>query len=297
MNTNILNRSYVILMGSIVTLALVMASALPAITSAQELGRVRSYVAIGDSVASGLGLAPVVGATTEDTLCGRSSNAYSAVVATHLKDNAYYKSAACQGARVTHFSNPQPIGSANIAPQLDSAFADGTPRLISMTIGANDAQWSTFIGACFATDCNTQQYTDLANAYLAQLSVDLPAALANIAARSQGDVPAVVLTGYYNPMSLNCVALSGITAGEVAWLSNETAALNNTIKAAADQYGFATFAPIDFTGHDICSADSWIQRPGYPGEPAAFHPKVAGQQAMAQAVLAAAGNNPILSNN
>jgi hypothetical protein len=34
------------------------------------------YVALGDSVAAGLGLPPLPGATSEDTACGRSSQAY-----------------------------------------------------------------------------------------------------------------------------------------------------------------------------------------------------------------------------
>lgn len=298
MQTNIIKRNLIIMVGMASALLLLLATVMPALASASGEHRTRSYVAIGDSVASGLGTGTIAGASSEDTLCGRSSNAYSEFVSEKLKHNAYSENFACQGARTTHLANPQSIGGANITPQLDAAFAKGTPALISLTIGANDAEWSTFIGACFATDCNTRQYTDLANAYLAQLSTSLDNSLADIEARSHGKAPDVVVTGYFNSMSPNCVAINGITSGEIAWLANATEALNSLIKNSADKYKFAIFAPVDFTGHDICSANTWIQRPGgIPGEPAPFHPTVEGQQAIARTVLAAAGKNPILRHN
>lgn len=287
--TNILTTA----LTAMLVIGLLVLSITPAFASGVH--RNRSYIALGDSVAGGLGLNSGEEASDQDRLCGRSLLAYPELVAQHLKHNAEYQNVACIGATTEHMSNPQTIHNISLAPQLDAAFAKGTPRLISISVGANDAQWASFIGACFATDCSTQQYTDLANAYLAQLSANLPAVLEEIASRSQGKVPDVILTGYYNPMSANCVALDGITMSEIAWISNETQNLNAVIEASASQFSFAKFAEVDFTGHDICSYDSWIQQPG-GSAPAPFHPTQAGQQVIAQAVLEAAGKNPIIRN-
>lgn len=246
--------------------------------------RTKTYVAIGDSVAAGLGLPQDPNATTEDRLCGRSTQAYSDIVAAELNHKLATVDASCQGATVLNLTSPQNFSTASIQPQLDAAFANGTPRLITLTIGANDVRWANFIGACFATTCDTAANTAAANAYLEQLRTNLRAALAEIEARSQGRPPTVVVTGYYNPMSQQCVS-SSLTSSEITWIGDQTAALNQVLQEVTKEFRFARFAPVDFTGHDICSADPWIQRPGVPGEPAPFHPNAAGQQAIAQAVL------------
>ncbi len=249
--------------------------------------RAKSYVALGDSVAAGLGLPPPPDASAEDQLCGRSAGAYSEVVAATLKKNLEYVNAACSGAVVNHLSTPQIIAGTSIQPQLDTAFASGTPRMMSLTVGANDVHWADFIGACFATTCDTEANTAAATAYLAVLKTNLNSTLASVKARSHGRPTTVVVTGYYHPMSERCVGSNGITASEVVWLNGQTDALNKTIKQATRPFNFTEFAPVtnEFDGHDICSADPWLQRPGVPGEPAAFHPNAQGQQAIAKAVL------------
>ncbi len=159
-----------------------------------------------------------------------------------------------------------------------------------MTIGANDAHWAAFIGACFAAiNRDTEANTQAAATYIAAMQAKLSAALADIQSRSRFVPPVVVVTGYYNPVSLQCVN-ANFTAGEVDWLTRQTDALNNALQTAAGQTSWFTwFAPVDFAGHDICSADPWVQRPGVPGELAPFHPTARGQQVMGQAVLQSLG--------
>lgn len=252
--------------------------------------RVKSYVAVGDSVAAGLGLPLVPNATAEDVACGRSDQAYVTIVASKLDGNPLPKNVSCQGAAVNNLVLPQTVGTIIVGPQLDAAFADGTPRYMSMTMGANDIQWATFIGACFVTTCDTEANTAAAAALTAAMKAKMQAALLDIQFRSHGAAPQVAVTGYYQPMSDNCVAISGLTLSEIDWLQEQTALFNAAIKSATENFSFAKFAPIDFTGHDICSADPWIQRPGgIPGEPAPFHPNIKGQQAMAEAVLTTLG--------
>ncbi|HSX42922.1 MAG TPA: SGNH/GDSL hydrolase family protein [Candidatus Saccharimonadales bacterium] len=252
------------------------------------------YVALGDSVAAGLGLSPVSNATTEDTACGRSPQAYSTTVAdginaqlSKIRLHLVSSNVACQGAVVGNLTGPQTVGPLTVRPQLDAAFAAGTPALLTLTIGANDVHWSNFIGACFsAANCDTTENTAAAHAYVATMQNQLTDTLASIRSRSAyGLAPITVVTGYYNPVSTQCVN-PNLSIDEVNWLTAVTAGFNTALQAASHNAGwFAKFAPVDFTGHDICSADPWIQRPGVAGEPAAFHPNAQGQKAMGNDVL------------
>ena len=252
-----------------------------------------SYVALGDSVAAGLGLPPATGASAEDLACGRSPQAYSSAVAARIRDvfagtpvHVSDQNVACQRAVTDNLTAPQTIGGLTVQPQLDQAFAHGTPALLTLTMGANDVGWANFIQACFsASPCDTAANTGLADASIASMQAKLTSTLASIPARSGFIPPSVIVTGYYHPVSTQCVN-ANLTTSEVAWLDQEADALNNALRTATQQAGwFARFAPVDFTGHDVCSADPWLQRPGVPGEPAAFHPNAQGQQVIAQDVL------------
>jgi lysophospholipase L1-like esterase len=268
-------------------------------TSTLKAGSMRSgvslsYVALGDSVAAGLGLPPAAGAGAEDMACGRSSQAYSSDVAAGIRGvlagtplHVSDQNIACQGAVTDNLTTPQVVGGVTVPSQLDQAFAHGTPALLTLTVGVNDVHWSNFLQACFsASSCDTAANTAAANAYVASMQTKLSSALAGIQTRSGFIPPFVIVTGYYHPVSMQCVN-ANLTPGEVTWLDQETDRLNNALRTASQQQAgwFTRFAPVDFTGHDICSADPWLQRPGVPGEPAAFHPNAQGQRVIAQDVL------------
>lgn len=238
------------------------------------------YVALGDSVAAGMGL-PLSTTHPDDERCKRSTSAYGYTVASQL--NMPLQHIACSGATAGDLFTRQGISGTNIAPQLDAAFASGTPALVSLTAGANDVHWNEFMAKCFASTCGTRSDTRIVNGYLSWLQLKLHYAFYSIYTRSGQTPPLVIVTGYYNPVSATCSALDPrLTLEEVNWIGAEVAALNQTIQNVASQYSFVKFAPVDFTGHDVCSASSWVQG---ASDPAPFHPNVAGQQAMAKSVL------------
>lgn len=173
-----------------------------------------------------------------------------------------------------------------IPAQLDTAFANGTPRLITLTVGANDMHWADYIKACLGLTCDTAENTATVAALRGAYQANLTSVLDSIKTRSgTGRLPQVVITGYYKPFSSACVSNS-LTASEIKWFSDQTDLMNQTIKSVANAHSaYVTFAPLDFTGHDICSADPWIQRPGV--DPAAFHPNAKGQDVMAKAITQA----------
>jgi lysophospholipase L1-like esterase len=242
-----------------------------------------AYVALGDSVAAGVGLPTMTPVPSNQTRCGRTQEAYPNMVAQTF--NLPLVSAACSGATAGDLFTVQRTGSPNQPAQFDTAFASGTPRLISITAGANDAHWSQFALACYNTNCATAGQTSLANAYLVALQAKLLIAFTNINTRSGGNPPTVVITGYYNPISSACTSVfpNKITDAEVTWMTAEVDALNQTIQQNAAQFPNLRFAPVDFTGHDLCSTDSWVQglRDKQP-----LHPTAVGQQAIADSVIA-----------
>lgn len=239
------------------------------------------YAALGDSVAAGLGLKKASGSTSRDVQCGRSPQAYTTTIARAA--NLPIINAACSGATAGDIFTEQGVSGPNIPPQLDAAFAKGTPALMTITAGANDAHWRGFLRTCYATNCATGASTTAANAYLVSLQLKLYYMFYAIQSRSSGTPPRVYVTGYYNPLSNNCLS-SRITSAEIAWLNAEATALNQTIQNVTNAFSsFATFVPVSFAGHDICASTPWVQ--GLAGK-APFHPTAAGQQAIAKAILA-----------
>jgi len=239
------------------------------------------YVAMGDSVAAGLGL----GTATTD--CGRSTEAYSTAIADYYSIRA--ENIACSGAKADEgiYDEQETADGEVIDAQLDTAFAGGTPDLITLTIGANDLRWTQFIRQCAVLRCGGSFDDARAAAYLTDLRIELWWTLREIERRSAGSPPLVALSGYYQPFASGgeCSDRQGITDNEAAWLNRQATALSNVIRSEANrQADFALYVPADFSGHELCSGDSWIQT---RNDPAPFHPTAAGQQALADSFIEA----------
>lgn len=234
-----------------------------------------SYVALGDSIAAGAGL------STADPVCDRSPQAYPYEVATSTGLTLSHY--ACTGAKADEgIYDEQETALAVLPAQLDQAYANGTPELITLTIGANDSRWTQFIRQCYYIRCGYSLDTARFNAYLIDLKLELNIIMAKVHTLSDGTPPQVIVTGYYNPISTTpCTDTNGITAQEAAWLSERVDRLNSAISGTVANYSYTQFAPVDFTGHELCSDDSWVQG---PSSPRPFHPTAEGQQAIASSV-------------
>lgn len=245
-----------------------------------------SYVALGDSVAAGLGLPLVDNATSQDRRCGRSSQSYAYEVGRQLDRNAALY--ACSGASSGDLFTRQWLSNFNPRIQIDQAFTQGTPEIISITVGANDIRWSNLVRKCYSGTCGTELQTRSVELRLAWLQRNLHSALQQIQNRSNNAPPQVILTGYYDPISQNCAAIypDRITEDEIAWVSGGVQAVNQTLQDTANSYSsFVDFAAVDFSGHDICSTTPWVQG---LSDAAPIHPTIEGQQAIAAAVVQAA---------
>lgn len=273
MKRNILLSSVV---GAVMLVAMTVVSSM-AFAAPRPVAQMPRYVAMGDSVAAGSGL------PDGNEECDRSSGAYSVTVAAALTMDE--TNLACSGAKVDEgIYGEQTRRGRTVPQQLSRAFENGTPQLITLTIGANDMRWVQLITQCYVVTCGNAQDTSMVATSLATFSVELDYVLRRVSQQSGEHPPTVLLSGYYDPtLDAGCVP-SHLSAYEIVWLSEQTAALNQVIRSVAERYPFAAYAPVDFTGHGFCAAEPWIKQADERGR---FHPNQAGQQALARAVIAA----------
>jgi lysophospholipase L1-like esterase len=235
-----------------------------------------TYAALGDSVAAGSGLAG------SSAPCHQSTEAYGYTVGASTGLPLHHL--ACIGAKVDEGLYDTQTREGYILPaQIDQAFSGGTPSLITVTVGANDARWTQFIRQCYYIRCGYDIDTARYAAYLADLKLELNIAMARIHTLSAGAPPRVIVTGYYQPFSgAACTDTAGLTSDEMTWLNSRTDALNSAINGTISKYSFTNYAPVSFIGHELCSSDPWIHG---PNEGLPFHPTATGQQTIAAAVL------------
>jgi lysophospholipase L1-like esterase len=244
------------------------------------------YAALGDSVAAGSGLPFVGNASPTDKTCARSKQGYPAIIASQLHAKLIF--AACGGATTTDTIVGQSLGTTKTTPQLNSAFKSGTPDVITITLGANDTKWIPVIGQCYTDVCGSESDTASIDARLAAYRSNLRKMLTDIAQRSSGKHPEVILTGYYSFGSPDClasIAPDNISVDEVRWFDEQTQKLADTTIATAQQFPNTKYASMDATNHGLCasSANRWVQN---LGDPAPFHLTAAGEKALAKAVSA-----------
>ncbi len=268
----------------------IIAIALIAITSATHKNTnkvtaspTKNYVALGDSVSAGDGLETY----SDSSACNRTNQSYPNIVASKL----YLKlsSLSCSGATIEQgISGSQTVNQLALSSQLSQAYRIlSKPDMISITIGANDVQWTDFITKCYSGQCGTSSDSSDAAVLLQTLNINLNNVLTSIKDHYGGVSPKVIVTGYYQifPSSgSTCTDIKGITPSEIIWLLQQQDNLNTTIKSVVANYSFAKYAAIDFSGHELCTSDPWIQG---LNDKAPYHPTDSGQTQYASAVIAA----------
>jgi lysophospholipase L1-like esterase len=273
---------------AVVALTCLAVVGLPTAVSAEETAkRPGGYAALGDSVAAGFGLRPGTQRTKQDRLCDRSSKAYPSRVARRL-DVRLRGFVACRGAKFDEgLYGRQDVGNRELSEQIERVFARRTPRLMSITIGANDMRWGYFIAKCYVARCGTDADNDLFWILRQDLRYEQWRMRKEVEYRSwRNDTrkPRTVLTGYYDPFgSKRCGATRGITRAEKRWIQSRVHSINRVLRHAAGEERWLHFAGVDrvFKGHRLCSGDRWIRGPMDRG---ALHPAKRGQRAYARAV-------------
>jgi lysophospholipase L1-like esterase len=237
-------------------------------------------VVIGDSTAAGDGLPQATNASQLDRACGRSSDAYPAALA--AVNNWQVLNLACDSATVENgLLGVQVLTDGQVTPaQFDEATRATHAKAIVVSVGADDVQWSVMTRLCASSAvCNdgvsTAYYTSLLGQFT-RAYYQLLTQLATLPAK-----PAIVVNEYYRPFggSLSCLDKYHVSPAKVAVLSGRLGQLNQVLSEGAQAFGFSVAVP-DFTGHELCTQDPWVQG---PGDPAPFHPTASGQLALALA--------------
>ena len=236
----------------------------------------KSYVALGDSVSAGIGLP----SASDSSACNRTDESYPFVLAKSL--NYSLTNVSCSGATIAAgISGKQDVNKLLVDSQLDQLFAMQKPDVITLTVGANDAGWLDILTKCYTAVCGTTEDTNAITAKLTTLTQNISTVLNTISTHYNNSGPKIVVTGYYLPVSTTetCADTTGITTTEATWIANMLGQLNNAIQAAATST--ATYVPINFTNHELCSQESWVQ--GLQ-ERAPFHPNELGQKNIANSI-------------
>jgi lysophospholipase L1-like esterase len=260
----------------------------PSTTSAERPAERRGgYAAVGDSVAAGFGLRPGTQTTEQDRLCKRSSKAYPFRVAARL-DSRLRSFVACSGAKFDEgLYGQQNVDGTELPEQIERVFSRRTPRLLSITIGANDMRWSFFIAKCYVDRCGTDADRNLFSVLRQDFRYEQWRMRKEVQYRAwlnDSREPRTALTGYYDPFGpKRCRATRGITKAEKRWVESRVRVINGELRHAAGEEGWLRYAGVNraFDGHRLCSGKSWISGPRAKG---VLHPTKRGQLAYARAV-------------
>lgn len=228
-----------------------------------------NYVALGDSYSSGVGAGGTSGA------CGQSPNAYPALWA-KANSPASFKFAACSGATTLDV----------ISSELSSLTAATT--LVSITIGGNDAGFSSVMQTCVLDSTSSCESAVSAGEQFAEKT--LPGRLNTMLAGIRAHAPnAKVIVGdypdFYGLNAFLCFGLSGVDHQALDGGIND---LDSVLQAAAARNGDA-FADVrgQFSGHELCDWAGWLNSVTLPiGN--SYHPTATGQKSGYLPVFSAA---------
>lgn len=231
-----------------------------------------AYTALGDSYSSGLGTRTYY---ADSGSCRRSPVAYPVKVASQKGYTLSF--AACSGAKSGDVINHQ-LGSLN-----------GSTRSVTISIGGNDAGFSSVIASC-ARPWPWTCWSDIDDAEYYMRST-LPGRLDGVYSQIRRRAPSakVEVIGY--PRIFNqrdtCNVASRISAGEQVELNGAADLLATTTAGRASAYGFGYVDPrSSFAGHAVCHPVAWINGLSYPVSES-YHPNASGQTAYADLVAPA----------
>jgi lysophospholipase L1-like esterase len=245
--------------------------------------RFARYVALGDSYTA----APGVPRTETADRCLRSTGNYPHLLAARLPVRKLVD-VSCSGADTADVRRPQLAG---IPPQLDAV----TPRtdLVTIGLGGNDDElFGRLLASCLRRASSGSPCRDTLRSSVPQTLAAIEQNLLGVVADVRTKAPSarILLVGYPQiiPADRGC-AEAPFAAGDDRFAREVNRGLTEAVRRAA---AASRTAYVDLwrasAGHDICSADPWINGLSGPGA-APFHPFAVEQVAVARLVAAALG--------
>jgi hypothetical protein len=237
-------------------------------------------VVIGDSTAAAVGNPLPAGASVLDRACGRSGESYADDLGVVNDWNVL--NLACSGATIANgLLGAQVLNDGQVAPpQMVEAQRASHAKVIIVSVGADDVEWSIMTRLCVASAvCNDKMSAAFFDQEIGAFTRSYYQLLSDLA--TFPGTPAVLVNQYYSPFGtdIGCLARYGITAAKEKVLLSRLGQLNTVLAQGAQTFGFGVTDP-SFTGHELCTADPYVQG---PGDPAPLHPTAAGELAIALA--------------
>ncbi|MCN9243922.1 SGNH/GDSL hydrolase family protein [Streptomyces sp. RY43-2] len=248
------------LVAYVTSLFLAIGIALTGAASAQA--STGAYVALGDSYSSGVGSGSYISSSGD---CKRSTKAYSYLwQSSHAPSS--YSFMACSGAVTTDVINNQ-LGALN-----------SSTSLVSISIGGNDAGFADVMTNCvISSDSGCLSKIATAKAYV---DSTLPGRLDAVYNQIRAKAPSarVVVMGYPRFYKLNTTLCLGLSETKRAAINGAVDYIDAAISKRAANHGFV-FGDVrsTFSGHEICSSDSWLHSVDWLNIGESYHPTAAGQ--------------------
>ncbi|MEU7426759.1 MULTISPECIES: SGNH/GDSL hydrolase family protein [unclassified Streptomyces] len=229
------------------------------------------YVALGDSYSSGVGSGSYISSSGD---CSRSTKAYPYLWnAAHSPSSFAFN--ACSGAKTDDV----------LANQLGSL--NSSTSLVSITIGGNDAGFADVMTTCvLQSDSACISKINTAKAFVTST---LPGKLDTVYNTISAKAPSarVVVIGYprFYLLGQSCL---GLSEAKRTAINDASDLLNATTKTRATAHAFV-FGDVrtTFSGHEICSSNSWLHSVNWLNIGESYHPTEAGQSG---------GYLPVLTN-
>jgi lysophospholipase L1-like esterase len=219
-----------------------------------------AYVALGDSYSSGVGTRVYY---NDGTSCERSPDAYAPQIASAKGYALNFQ--ACSGAKTSDVTGNQlgPLSS--------------TTYLVTITIGGNDAGFSTVLTDCAAYYFNCQWAIDNADSFIQNT---LPGLLNTTYSdiRGRATTAHVVVLGYphlFDSSGTTC-NFNVLTSSHEQELNHTADLLDGVISARASAHGFTYVDPRSaFYPHEVCSSSEWLNGQSNPLSES-YHPNISG---------------------
>ncbi len=240
----------------------VLAALVPLAVQAPAQSAGPSYVALGDSYASGVGTRSYI---NDGTSCQRSTYAYPYLLAQQKGYTLNFK--ACSGATTSTVTSSQL-----------SAVVSST-KYVTVSVGGNDAGFANVITECaqpgWMSDCD-----GAINSAQSFINNTLPGRLNTLygSIKSRAPSAVVVVTGYPRVfMGEDCNAGTWFSPSEQTRLNQTADLLNAKLSSAASAKGFKFANPTSrFVGHAVCDSVEWINGLSNPVSES-YHPNKLGQ--------------------
>ncbi len=228
------------------------------IANAEEVTYRPNVYSIGDSVAAGYGAGPF--ATSPYAVpCERTTVAHNAVIASNT--GLVGTNLSCTGASAAvGLLGKQTRNGVEMPRQLvQLALLQQRPTLMTLSIGANDVNYTDFLGLCLLPNtpenpgCDTPANTAAFNALLTAAK---PKINASVALMKLKNPKHFAITGYYDPFGATA-PLFGLSPAEIAWYQARTADVNNALAQIATDRNvtFVSTSSLNAAAGDVILGD------------------------------------------